>query len=734
MDNYVTQQLVTEIQKLKDRDYTSYHNFYNQTAQYLYGVIFETVQDEEVANVLINDLYTDIYESIGTELTDNTQFYSWAENKARALSNTYVMTHALSGKKEDNKSKEAAVAMSAIASTMPGTATNAGTANLGGDAIVSGTMNAGMSQAASGNMNAGMSQAASGNMNAGMGRVASGNMNAGMGQVASENMNTAMGRSASGNMSAGMSQDTIRNTGSQMANRATGSLTNAGGRGASTVAKTGMSIVSKLAICVASAVVIVCVSILVIVNTKKHKDDDLVTTESAIAIEDTDETAQVETANVTEEEVTEEEVTEEEIDPEAAERAAAYYELIVAEDGSMPIDEYYSPSSYDNDYDPNAINDKFKYSDIMLVDFRGDGKKQLVTVTDGYTDTYDTNKYVRVYDFIDGGAKCIFEVDYSNDEYNSTASNIVRSRVYLITAPDAQVSIEVADPDEGGSVVDYVYDNGSMVAVNTSEFDYNLGYQTINPGEGYLVECIADDGGSPTGATFYNITDVRNAALLKMKYDAVIEELTIQAGIDTSNVWKSVYAKKIQQLNENFYCYDYTGTQSEGAGYNYALQDMNGDGVPELIGMFHGFDTGRSFAITCSKYGTYDYISLTSGNNYFDAENGRLHTLYIDSFGYEQGESKITDSRLYAIDKGCFIMVGEYEQYYPRMSDELVEEYHWWDYDTDVDSETSSSVLAVISAEEFDMKAKAFVPEKDFESIFSYVTTPEEITSAIENY
>ena len=78
MDNYVTQQLVTEIQKLKDRDYTSYHNFYNQTAQYLYGVIFETVQDEEVANVLINDLYTDIYESIGTELTDNRQFYSWA--------------------------------------------------------------------------------------------------------------------------------------------------------------------------------------------------------------------------------------------------------------------------------------------------------------------------------------------------------------------------------------------------------------------------------------------------------------------------------------------------------------------------------------------------------------------------------------------------------------------------------------------------------------------------------
>ena len=66
--------------------------------------------------------------------------------------------------------------------------------------------------------------------------------------------------------------------------------------------------------------------------------------------------------------------------------------------------------------------------------------------------------------------------------------------------------------------------------------------------------------------------------------------------------------------------------------------------------------------------------------------------------------------------------------------EELVEGYHWWDYDADVDSETSSSVLAVISAEEFDMKAKAFVPEKDFESVFSYVTTPEEITSAIENY
>ena len=166
---------------------------------------------------------------------------------------------------------------------------------------------------------------------------------------------------------------------------------------------------------------------------------------------------------------------------------------------------------------------------------------------------------------------------------------------------------------------------------------------------------------------------------------------------------------------------------SDASGYKFSLQDMNGDGIPELIGIFNGGDTGNSFAITCSKYGTYDYITLTYGSNYFDTDNGRIHTFYYDDT--ESDVAKSIDDRVYVIDKGCFIMVGNYEQY--RMSGELIEEWLWCDYNEDSNQQTP---LSTISANEYNLKAEAFVSGNDFESTFSYVTTSEEISSAIEKY
>ncbi len=107
-------QLNKEIQKLKEGDYTSYQNFYGMTSNYLYQILMGDVQNQDIANELINELYTDIYASIGTELTDNSQFFEWAANKAQNLSTTYLATHnineASADSDRDKRAEEIAIA------------------------------------------------------------------------------------------------------------------------------------------------------------------------------------------------------------------------------------------------------------------------------------------------------------------------------------------------------------------------------------------------------------------------------------------------------------------------------------------------------------------------------------------------------------------------------------------------------------------------------------------------
>ena len=117
MDNTFNQQLNNEIEKLKVGDYTSYQNFYEQTSGYLYQIISNSVQDQDVANQIMNDLYTEIYGSIGTELTDNSQFFDWAGSKAQTVTDTYVMTHNIvTGSRSNDTMKDTAIAAAANAS------------------------------------------------------------------------------------------------------------------------------------------------------------------------------------------------------------------------------------------------------------------------------------------------------------------------------------------------------------------------------------------------------------------------------------------------------------------------------------------------------------------------------------------------------------------------------------------------------------------------------------------
>lgn len=168
-NTFISQQLNNEIEKLKEQDYTSYQKFYSQTAQYLYGVIWETVQDQETANILVGELYNEIYASIGTELSDNSRFYEWAENKARNLSTTYVTAHVTGGVEPSDKDL---AKMTVVAATSDfGTGQAAISENVAGTAIG----NVGMSSTSGGAGNVGMSSSNGGTVNAGVSSADGGN-------------------------------------------------------------------------------------------------------------------------------------------------------------------------------------------------------------------------------------------------------------------------------------------------------------------------------------------------------------------------------------------------------------------------------------------------------------------------------------------------------------------------------------------------------------------------------
>ena len=681
MENNVSQQLITEIKKLKERDYSSYQNFYSQTSQYLYGVIWETMPEQEAANTLLQELYTDIYESIGEELTDDTMFFEWAQNKARKMSETYAATHVITSDKADEKIKDAAmIAVAGIAGDISAPSSI-------GMPPVDGSVNAGMSQVSAGNVNAGMNQASSGNMNMGMSQASSGNINAGMGQASSGNtqMGSIGGSSHSENVQV-------------LANNAT--------TGAS--AKTGMALGTKVALAVAGVATVVGIGVTTFLVTKpKDKDKDQTTVEATLE------------AGVTEE-VTEEVTTEAAVDPEIAERYEAYYNMLVNEDGTMPTKE-------DIVYNLPA---KMVHSQVRLVDFNGDGKKQLVIVDDDYNED-GSEHMVYVYDYVDGGAVPILEVDYTNTDYNFTMAANISSNVDLVYEPDGKVSLVVYDPDEDGTDVNhgvkkYVYDDGAMV-IETTEFEY---YNV----EGYSYDHLADDGATPYAALYVDYNNIEEYAYSKIEYDKVIEELATNAGIDTSSVWKTVYLNKIQELKDTFYANDYSGTQNEGATYSFALEDLNNDGIPELIGKFNGWDGGNNFIMTCSKYGTYEYIHLyrgvdiSSSENYVNVENGYIRTQLYD-YDVMTSDMTISFDDVYYLTRGAAINVGALEDSWFIPDNAYSRDWLWREY-----SETRDTYANAISESEFNSKASSYAGNQNLYEIFDYVESVDEITGMIENY
>ncbi|MGN0390652.1 MAG: hypothetical protein ACI4L2_07540 [Wujia sp.] len=185
MDNWngiqFTQQLNTEIEKLKDCDYTSYQNFYNETSQYLYSVIWNMVQDQNIADTLIKELYMNIYASIASELTDNSQFYMWAENKAQMLTTTYLTTHGLSDAYDARAGHHAGKAViAAAANAGVDVATGAGPAGVGAGTYGAGQAGMGASAAGAGQAGVGTVAGVSGIGDVAEAGIASGVAHAGM--------------------------------------------------------------------------------------------------------------------------------------------------------------------------------------------------------------------------------------------------------------------------------------------------------------------------------------------------------------------------------------------------------------------------------------------------------------------------------------------------------------------------------------------------------------------------
>lgn len=146
--NKVTQKLSVEIEKLKVGDYTSYQNFYSQTANYLYQTIWNAVQNQNAADEILNELYTDIYASIGNELTNNDEFYKWAENKIHTITTTYLTTNNINSSSDnpDDNHKAEELAAAVAANTGMDATIGAGYGSVGMNPASSGLRNLGMGE------------------------------------------------------------------------------------------------------------------------------------------------------------------------------------------------------------------------------------------------------------------------------------------------------------------------------------------------------------------------------------------------------------------------------------------------------------------------------------------------------------------------------------------------------------------------------------------------------------
>lgn len=85
----VTQELISEIRKLKVGDYSSYSVFYDTTATYLYKVIMDIVASKEDADNILPDVYNQIYQSIN-KLQNENEFYLWSAYIATDVAFAYI--------------------------------------------------------------------------------------------------------------------------------------------------------------------------------------------------------------------------------------------------------------------------------------------------------------------------------------------------------------------------------------------------------------------------------------------------------------------------------------------------------------------------------------------------------------------------------------------------------------------------------------------------------------------
>lgn len=381
MVNQVTNQLLNEIQKIKNKDYSSYQKFYEETSRYLYEIIWKNVQNKENADNLLKNLYKDIYATIAVELIDNNKFYEWAGNKAEAMSVAYRTSQDnLSEEDEDTQKNQVKEAVGVATATAVIDATvvagvmkeTAGVleGGIGGTEVISlGTSGivGGVSEAGVAGMETASSVVGAGAANAGLGNAASGIAQSGLGTVS-------------------------------------GGIGTVGSSTAATVAtKVGLGIGAKIAIGITTAAIVVGGSIgvwTVVKNKNKNTNKTTeVTTETTVASVDT-ETTEALTDTTTEAEDT--------YDAELVERYSAYYDLV-----KQYMEKYETHIIYDT---ANIIG----FSSAQLVDFNGTGKEQLLIVHSRVNNlesilSYEARSYggyIEIYDYIDGEVVLVDTLDY----------------------------------------------------------------------------------------------------------------------------------------------------------------------------------------------------------------------------------------------------------------------------------------------------------------------------------
>ena len=516
----LTPQLNTEIDKLKEKDYTSYQIFYGQTSGYLYGKIYDKVQNQSVANEIMNDLYTNIYESIGTELTDNSQFYTWALDKADTLTNTYLTTHGVTGAKasseKERNAEGAAVVVAANAGmntiggasegvSIAGTGApgmgqaTGGAGQVGMSQTTGGAGQVGMSQATGGAGQVGMSQASGGAGHAGMGQTTGGAGHAGMGQYANgkaqaasshaENPQTANAQHANNQASNDMAR-TTNGTGSGTAQAAGESGNTVGGAG-NAVAKTGTGIGIKIAIGIAAVAVIGTAAFFALKDKDKEDKNEPTTEMVSSNTEDMDTEATTEpiTEEVTEAttEATTEELVEDDFNTEGFE---AYYDVLQSCLATNPLEVQYSGGS-------ESYLTGFSYA--QLIDINGTGNPQLII------GVFDNEMYVRkicVYDYIDGEAVLIGELDADTVYYldvDGKTGIMTQSNHYFDEYAQNGVLYESYD------YTLYMYEDGGLKSTKK----YTV--ETLAQAE-MVTQCRVDDSDIPDASALAEIENIKDTA------------------------------------------------------------------------------------------------------------------------------------------------------------------------------------------------------------------------------